>query len=148
MIEPDAAQLEQLRQAAAAHNLTMRPHSVPGRSREQFSKSFAPGTIFAGVGDFFWLLVGHPNDIVSFLKAVSPLLVAYMAGRGARSVRLKSGDVEVELKGSADVEKRFRLSWPCKPRSASEAGGPTRRRQEAPPGRPYAADLPAAGPAQ
>ncbi len=105
MGEGSLSPLLQLQQLAGQHDLTMVVKPVPRANRVPLRKSFNSEMAVYASADFFWQVVGNPANIAAFLGVAGSAFGAYMAGRGARSVRLKSGDTEVEIKGNGDFEK-------------------------------------------
>ncbi len=101
----DANPLLQLQQAAASWELTMTVKPLPRTGRMSIQKGVGPGTVFNAAAEFVWQVVGDSRNIAAFLAAAGSVIVAYLAMRGSRHIRIRSGDTEVEVKGFGDVEK-------------------------------------------
>ena len=104
MISTSPHPLMLLQQEVQSHGLTMAPVPIPKAERVQDLDrvEFKSVPTITASAEFFWQIVGDPKVIIAFLTGASPALVAYFGLRGSKSIRLKSGNTEVDIKGHDD----------------------------------------------
>ena len=47
--------------------------------------------------------------VLLFIKAISRIIVEFLKSLGNKSVKIKKGDLEIEIKGEKDIEKALDL---------------------------------------
>ena len=94
--------------SGAQKNLGVKPSTESKKSEPVEPVARAAGIVITDVTTTYTIVAAATTAFVAFLKYVSPLLREWLRNRGSRSLRIKSGDKEIEFKGSLsdkDIEK-------------------------------------------
>ncbi len=54
------------------------------------------------------ILFGPGGVIIAFITALTPILSKWLNNRATRSIKIKKGDVEIEIKGKNDIPKALK----------------------------------------